>query len=122
MRPVRLFLIAAIIVGSATAAACGSRHVETAGGDVALADSTSVVVDNRRTTEMTIYVIEGGAARRRLGTVYAMSKTRIAIPRSVVGNGRTLQFLADPLAGRGNIISHEIFVSPGDQVGLTIVP
>ncbi len=122
MRRMRLFIVAAIVASSATAAACGGKQMATAGGDVTRADSTSVVVDNRRTTDMTIYVLEGGAPRQRLGTVTAMSKARIAIPRSVVGNGRTLQFLADPLAGRGNITSHEIFVWPGDQVTLTIMP
>jgi hypothetical protein len=122
MRQTRVLTIAALAMASAAAAACGARDVQTAAGDVALADSTSVVVDNQALTDMTIYVLEGGSMRRRLGTANAVSKTRIAIPRTLVGNGRDLQFLADPFAGRGNSVSQRIFVSPGDQVGLTILP
>ena len=122
MQPVRLFITAGVVFALATAAACSGRRMQTAGGDVATSDSTSLVVDNRRFTDMTIYVIEGRATRRRLGTITGMSKSRIALPRSLVAGGRTLQFLADPIGGSGNVVSHEIFVSPGDQVSLTIVP
>lgn len=115
-------MIAALAMASAAAAACGGRQVQTAADDVALADSTSVVVNNQSTSEMTIYVLEGGSVRRRLGTANSFSKTRIKIPRALVGNGRDLQFLADPFAGRGNSVSHRIFVAPGDQVELTILP
>jgi hypothetical protein len=122
MRQKRVFIIAALAVASATASACAGRTVETAGGEVALADSTSVVVNNQGTNDMTIYVLEGGSSRRRLGTANALSSTRIAIPPLLVGNGRDLQFLADPFAGRGNSISQRIFVAPGDKVHLTILP
>lgn len=115
-------MIAALAMVSAAAAACGGRAVRTAAGDVALADSTSVVVDNQGFTDMTIYVLEGGSVRRRLGRANGLTKTRIAIPRTLVGNGRDLQFLADPFAGRGSSVSQRIFVSPGDEVGLTILP
>jgi hypothetical protein len=118
----RVFIIAALAMASATAAACAGRTVETADGEVALADSTSVVVNNQSTTDMTIYVLEGGSSRRRLGTAKAVSRTRIAIPALLVGNGRDLQFLADPFAGRGNSVSQRIFVAPGDRVELTVLP
>ena len=122
MRHIRVFTIAAVAMVSAAAAACGAKHVETAAGEVALPDSTSVVVDNQGLLDMTIYVLEGGSARRRLGTANSLSKTRISIPRTLVGTGRDLQFLADPIGGRRNSVSQRIFVSPGDQVGLTILP
>lgn len=123
MRPNRSrLIIAALAILSATAAACARNTVQTAGGDVALADSTSVVIDNQGIADMTIYVLEAGSVRRRLGVAGAARRTRLGIPRALVGNGRDLQFLADPVAARGNSISRRIFVVPGDQVSLTILP
>jgi len=124
MRHTRLLAMATLIIAAAAAAAaCGGRQVETSAGDVALADtSTSLVVDNRGFADMTIYVIEGGSTRRRIGTASGNSRTRIALPRTLVGNGRELQFLADPLGGTRTSVSQRIFVAPGDQVGMTIMP
>lgn len=123
MRSRRLYVIVAALVGlSAIATACARNTVQTAGGDVALADSTSVIIDNQGLVDMTIYVLEAGSVRRRLGVAGAVQRTRLSIPRGLVGNGRDLQFLADPIAARGNSISRRIYVVPGDQVSLTILP
>lgn len=122
MGQARLFFIALIFAIVGTTTACGSRTVETAAGDVALPDSaTFLVVDNQGLPDMTIYLLEGGAVRRRLGTATGLSKTRIPISSTIVGNGRELQFLADPIAGRGNSVSRRIFVRRGDEVMLTII-
>ena len=115
----RILSIAVFALISAGAAACGRKQVETAPGAV-VADSSSIVVENRGLYDMTIYVIEG-STRRRLGNATAVSTTRLPIPRNVVGTGRELQFLADPFAGRGNSVSERIYVRPGDQVSLTII-
>ena len=123
MRQTRVLIIA--VLATMAAAACATRQVErTAGGEVALADTTAstMVVDNQGFFDMTIYVLEGGSVRRRLGTATGSSKTRITIPRTLVGSGRDLQFLADPIGGRRNSVSQRIFVRPGDQVVLTILP
>lgn len=115
--------IAAFVTLAGAPTACAGRNTaETADGQVALDGSASVVVDNQGLYDMTIYVLEGGSVRRRLGIAGAARRTQLSIPRALVGNGRELQFLADPIAGRGNSISRRIFVDPGDQVGLTILP
>jgi hypothetical protein len=119
----RGIIIAVLVTLSATATACArSSAARSASGSAALADSTSVVIDNQGVVDMTIYVLEAGSVRRRLGIAGAARRTRLSIPRMLVGNGRDLQFLADPIAARGNSISHRIFVVPGDQVNLTILP
>jgi hypothetical protein len=120
MRQTRLFAIAALALITAATAACGRKQVETTAGGAVRADSTSIVVDNQALYDMTIYVLEG-STRRRLGTANSVSTTRLDIPRVVVGNGRDLQFLADPFAGRGNSVSQRIHVRPGDQVSMTII-
>jgi hypothetical protein len=120
MRHTRMFTIAALVISAAAAIACRPKAVGTSAADGA-DTATNIVVDNRGFHDMTIYVIEG-SARRRLGTATGLSKTRFPIPRTIVGNGREMQFLADPIGGSRNSVSHSIFVSPGDQVGLTITP
>jgi predicted small secreted protein len=116
-------IIAAFATLSGTVAACASRNtVQTGEGEVALDGSASVVVNNQGVNDMTIYVLEGGSVRRRLGIAGAARETQLSIPRALVGNGRELQFLADPIARRGNSVSQRIFVEPGDRVGLTILP
>lgn len=117
------FIIAAFATLSGAITACASGNtVQTAEGDVALDGSASVMVDNQGVNDMTIYVLEGGSVRRRLGIAGAARTTQLSIPRALVGNGRELQFLADPIASRGNSVSRRMFVDPGDQVRLTILP
>lgn len=116
------FIIAAFATLSGTVTACARGTVQTAEGEVALADAASVVVDNQGLYDMTIYVLEAGSVRRRLGIAGAARRTQLSIPRALVGNGREVQFLADPIASRGNSVSQRIFVEPGDRVELTIHP
>jgi hypothetical protein len=119
MKQTRTLIVAALAMLSVGAAACSRKQVDNTPGAV-VADSSSIVVENRGLYDMTIYVIEG-STRRRLGNATAVSTTRLPIPRNVVGTGRELQFLADPFAGRGNSVSERIYVRPGDQVSLTII-
>jgi hypothetical protein len=118
MRITKLIAVATLAVLAAGSAACRSKQIATTPGT--LGDSTTVVVDNRALYDMTIYVLEG-SIRQRLGTASAVSTTRLGIPRTAVGNGRDLQFLADPFAGQGNSVTQRIYVKPGDQVSLTII-
>jgi predicted small secreted protein len=120
MRIQRLATMAGLaIVLAATTAACAKRSG--AGRDITSAETTtSIVIDNRSFSEMVIYVLEGSSVRRRIGTAIGMAKTRLTIPRSLVGNGRELQFLADPVGSSSTAVSQRMWVTPGDQVGLMI--
>lgn len=79
-----------------------------------------VEVQNRGYADMTVYIVEGGS-RIRLGLANGNSTTRLAIPQSVVGGGRELQFLADPIGSTRTSVSDRIMVLPGDVVTLTIL-
>jgi hypothetical protein len=121
MRQARVLYAVLLATIAATTAACGSRRVQTSNGNVALVDSSTVlVVDNQGLLDMTIYLLEGGSVRRRLGSASGLTRTRLPISSTIVGNGRELQFVADPIAGRGNAVSRRIFVRRGDEVILTI--
>jgi hypothetical protein len=80
-----------------------------------------VRVKNQAWTDMTIYAISSGQ-RVRLGSVVGNSTAVLRIPSGVLGLGRTLTFLADPLGSSQTSSSFEIYVRPGDEITLTIPP
>lgn len=86
------------------------------------ASRTTVQVDNRGYVDMNIFALEGGAVRRRLGIASAARTTTLVIPSSLVGIGRDVQFVADPIGGTRQSVSQRIFVRPGEQVVLMITP
>ena len=109
-----LLLLVAIVV----AAACASR---TGAGASVARPRTTLVVENQSTYDMTMYV-RRGAGRTRPGIARSLATTALRIPESIVGMGTPLRFEGDPFAGRGNPLSEEISVSPGDSVHLQIPP
>jgi hypothetical protein len=82
--------------------------------------STTLQVDNRGFSDMTVYVIDG-AQRQRLGVARGLATTSLTIPdRLVRGGSGALRFYCDPIGGRGLPVSEEIVVAPGDTVELII--
>jgi hypothetical protein len=111
-RSYRSILIAVLVL----LAACGpSRH---AASDDA-SRPTPVRVENQSWSDMRIYVVVSGL-RQRLGVVTGGTTQTLQIPASVVGLGREISFLADPIAGRTTAQSFSIFVRPGETVRITI--
>jgi hypothetical protein len=84
--------------------------------------ATFVRVENQAWMDVDVYAVYGGT-RRRLGMVNGNSTQRLVIPTSVVGIGRALAFMADPVGSNrtGTTIS-EIYVTPGQELTLTIPP
>ena len=112
--PRHVLLLALMLLG----AACSTLG-RTEGG-AAARPRTVLVVENQSTYDMTMYV-RRGAGRVRLGIARSLATTALRIPESVVG-GTLLRFEGDPFAGRGNPLSEEISVSPGDTVHMRIPP
>jgi len=84
-------------------------------------ERTTVRVQNQSWLNVTMYVMFG-ASRQRLGEVTGNGTSTFTIPEGVVGFGRSLRFLADPIGSGNTAQSFEIFVNPGDNVTLTIPP
>lgn len=99
-------------------AACSPRRP----GSNPRPEPTSIQVDNRAFTDMTVYVIEGVGARRRLGLATGAATTTFTIPPAMVGNGRELTFLVDPIGSDRTAQSNRMYVTPGQHVVLTIPP
>jgi hypothetical protein len=82
---------------------------------------TTLVVDNKSSFEMTIYVLRG-SERVRLGTARPIAESRLRLPPDIVFGATSLRFQADPIGARGAPISSEILVREGDEVHLRIPP
>jgi hypothetical protein len=82
---------------------------------------TVLEVDNRSLEDMTVYVINGGQ-RMRLGMATALRRSELTIPASMITGARQLSFVADPLGSNRKSVSEEIYVTPGDRVGIVILP
>jgi hypothetical protein len=83
--------------------------------------ATSVNVDNQAWLDVNVYALSGGQ-RIRLGTATAHAARTFRIPDSVVGLGRELQFLVDPVGSNAQGTSFNIYVTPGTEVRLTVPP
>jgi hypothetical protein len=85
-------------------------------------ESAKVEVDNQAFADMTVYVVDAGGARRRIGTATGLTTTILTIPQSVFGNGREVLFVVDPIGGARTSRTNRIYVTPGDEVRLVIPP
>ena len=83
--------------------------------------TTTLLVENRSSFEMTIYVWRG-AERIRLGTARAVTETRLPLPQGMIFGPTQLRFQADPIGSQRAPITSEILVSEGDTVVLRIPP
>ena len=80
-----------------------------------------VVVTNRAFIDVDVFALYGGT-RARLGTVTANGSGTFRIPPAIVGAGRELRFMVDPIGSNRAGTSFSIYVRPGERVTLTIPP
>ncbi len=113
---VRVLVLALAV---AALAACGATRRTSTTAD---SEVTRVQVENRGWVDMTIYAVQGGSVRRRLGEASATGTSTFVIPEDIVSGGREIQFLMDPIGGRGNATTRRIYVTPGQTVVLQISP
>jgi hypothetical protein len=117
MRALTRFLSLLLLLGAVSACA-GNRN-----RDPALRPCpTFVQIDNQAWLDMTIYVVEVGGSRMRIGSVSSTRTTTLRIPDGMVGPGRRLRFQADPVGSNRVATSFEINVEPGETIRLTIPP
>jgi hypothetical protein len=115
----RAGLVALLLMIGLTA--CGGA-ARSEGPEVGNQSSNAVlVVENQSTSDMRIYASFAGQ-EIRLGSVTSLQTQRLEIPTSIVGGGRELAFVADPLAGRSSASSFSIYVAPGEEVRMVIPP
>jgi len=107
----RIFIVIIILLISS----CASTKKN---GEKEARPKTTVKVENRNWLDMDIFVLQS-TQRIRLGKVTGLTEKVFTIPEYVLG-APTLRFVADPIGARGQSVTHDIAVIPGDQVVLYI--
>ena len=110
-------LLAVLFIAALGTAAC----VGTGKNAPAPQPSASVTVNNRAFIDVDVFALNG-TLRTRLGTVTASGSGTFRIPPTVVGTGRELRFLVDPIGSQRQGVSFNIYVRPGERVTLTVPP
>jgi len=105
---------------------------QTSGGGLAAAiergrtteegDSTKITlrVENHSFWDQTIFAIQENGNRNRLGTVTGNLTSVIVVPQNLVTGGAALRFVAEPIGGGRRSYTDRVYLSPGDEVRLTI--
>jgi hypothetical protein len=81
----------------------------------------SVTVNNRAFIDIDVFALDG-STRARLGSVTASGTGTFRIPAAVVGAGRDLRFMVDPIGSTRQGTSYTLYVRPGERVTLTVPP
>ncbi|HVG45714.1 MAG TPA: hypothetical protein VM890_13330 [Longimicrobium sp.] len=84
-------------------------------------ESATLVVQNRAFIDVDVFALYGGT-RARLGMVTANGTATFRISPAIVGAGRELRFAVDPIGSRRQGTSFTMYVTPGEQVSLTVPP
>lgn len=111
-----LLRAAAVCLLLLAAAACASANPGLRVGDE---PHTTVRVANQSWLDVNMYVTTG-SQRVRIGSVRGNNTQTLRIPASVVGFGREVGFVADPIGSGSVASSFQIFVRPGEEVSITI--
>ena len=75
---------------------------------------TEVRVTNHNWANITVYIVHAGARAVRLGLVTSMTTRTFTVPADVIGYGRNLYLLADPVGALAPFVSEQVEVRPGD--------
>ena len=115
---IRLLVVAFVALALG---ACGSTRQT--GPEVGpAAEGTIVTVRNQSWLQMNIYVVVSGSQRIRIGTVNGNATANLTLGEHIVGIGREVSFIADPVGSSQTAQSFDLYVRRGERVTLTIPP
>jgi hypothetical protein len=112
-------IVLAVVLAAFVPAGCARKRAS-APGDELPALPTTLIVENRRATDYTLYIDRGGS-RQRLGMVSGPGSARFTIPADMVSYSTPLRVTADPLAGR-ELLRESVVARRGDTLILYINP
>jgi len=82
-------------------------------------ESVPLRIDNHNWLDVVIYVVHDGQ-RTRLGLATATSSATFSLPEHLLGQGRELRLLGDPVGGHGAVTTETIVVQPGQSIDWTL--
>ena len=88
-------------------------------GTPKLSESVPLRIDNHNWLDVVVYVVHDGQ-RTRLGLATATSSATFSLPVHLLGQGREVRFLGDPVGGHGTVSSETIVVQPGQSITWTL--
>jgi hypothetical protein len=112
-------VVLAVLLAGLVLGGCARKRASASDDDMPPLPTT-LLVENRRSTDYTLYVDRGGA-RQRLGMVSGPGSARFTIPADLVSFSTPLRVTADPLAGR-ELLHESAVVRRGDTLILYINP
>ncbi|MBX6330798.1 MAG: hypothetical protein IRY91_03010 [Gemmatimonadaceae bacterium] len=115
MRTPRCLLILAVAVLGVNACAHHAHESEA----VEPYEAPTLRIENHHWLDMDIFVIHEGQ-RTRLGAVTAASTKVFVFPRGLVGGGRELRLVADPVGAPGAVTTDTFVLHSGTQVTWTL--
>ncbi len=85
----------------------------------ASSESVPLRIDNHNWLDVVIYVVHDGQ-QTRLGLATASSSATFSLPEHLLGQGREVQLLGDPVGGHGAVSTETIVVQPGQSIDWTL--
>lgn len=76
-------------------------------------------VDNQSFNDVNVYALRSGS-RMRIGTVTGLTTRTFVLPKTLVGTGTRVQFIASFIGSRRGPVSEEITIWEGDEISLRI--
>lgn len=118
---IQLAKLATLVAVIATVAAC-SHNARPGRDDNGPQPTTRLRVENQAFLDMTVYVVNDGGARQRLGTVTGNTTQEFVIPPYLIGPANSIRTIVEPIGSNRTGISSSLSVQPGQMVTLTIPP
>lgn len=100
------------------ASACG-RHRQPAGDIDVPTSEIGLRIANHNYLDITIYVLHGGQ-RTRVGTVTGSSTQVFILPSHLLGQGREIELLGDPVGSSDVVRTERLVVQPGQYIDWTL--
>jgi len=96
---------------------CAARSAES--GEAAAQPRTTVIVDNRNTDNVNVYVVRDGT-RAHLGLVLGQRRRTLRVPPDfMLGGFIDVQVAVDAVGG-GSYLSQRVRLYPGDEIDLFV--
>ncbi len=116
----RMIVAGGLIVAGSACASHGRTYEQSSGGEVELSDVIPVQVVNDNYSDVTVYAVVNGVARR-LGMVTGNSKATFSVRASQIPAGQ-VRFIGEPIGGTGRASSGVLSVGRGSTVVFNIAP
>jgi hypothetical protein len=114
-------LKAGLLIGVIALGACGGpRQASANDGTAPLTGEVTLIVENRSTTDLNIFVLRPDGSTARVGRSIAAGTRTFSVPSSSIGQVASVRFVAEPIGTRSGfankLVSQVVQATPGTIV------